>query len=579
MTLIRTSPLVLVAAVALLALCGMARGADVSLEIKIEGLPGELTKNVEAVLSVVKLKAQATFTVDQLRRAHRRAEKEIRSALEPFGYYSPKIETSLKQENGKWLALYTIDAGSPVVVETVAIEIEGEGKNDANFEKLRRDFPLRAGSTLVHSQYDAGKRALMRYALDNGYLDAKFLKHEIAVNRGAARATVSLQIDSGPRYRFGAIEFKQDVIDEEYLRRYVPFKAGDLYSSEKLLDFHNALYDTEYFGSVDIRADRERAEDLTIPVLATLDAQPRHRYTAGLGYGTDTGPRGSLGWTNRRFNRRGDRMKAMLKVSDVIDSLGTAYVVPIGNPRTDQLEYSVNWEDDTSGDQEDESWVYGVSRSVSRREGRLETIYLNFRTDSYAVGNDIGNTDFLIPGITWSWLRATKSPFPLSGYRFSIDLRGANEEVFSDGTFVQTILNGKVIVGLGENNRALLRGEVGSTTYGDVRGLPPALRFFAGGDLSVRGYAYESLSPDDEGGEQLLVGSVELEHRFAPDWSVATFVDAGNAMDDWSATLMKGAGVGIRWHSPVGPLRVDVAQALSLDDRPWRLHIVLGPTL
>lgn len=579
MTLIRKSPLVFVAAMALFIICAAARAADATLDVKIEGLSRELTNNVEAYLSVVKVKAQSDWGADRLRRAHRRAAGEIRSALEPFGYYSPTIDASLQQVEGNWQALYVIDAGPPAIVETVNVIVDDEGRDDTGFRKLTADFPLRPGDILIHSQYEAGKRALMRYAFDNGYLDATLVKHEIAVNREKARAAIALVVDSGPRYRFGSVEFKQDIIDAQYIQRYVPFKPGDLYSSEKLLDFHNALYDTDYFSSVDVRAEREQAEDLAIPVIATLQPQPRHRYAAGLGYGTDTGPRGSLGWTNRRFNRRGDRIKTLLKVSEIRDSLSAAYAIPIRNPRTDQVEFSVNWTDDSSGDQEDESWVYGVSRSVSRHEGRLETIYLNYRTDSYAVGNEVGNTDFLIPGITWSWLRAPRTVFPLSGYRFAIDLRGANENVFSDGTFVQTIVNGKFILGLGRNNRAIFRGEAGNTTYGDVRGLPPALRFFAGGDLSVRGYAYNSLSPNDEGGEQLLVGSAEIEHRYAPQWSVALFIDAGNAMNDWSETLLKGAGFGIRWHSPVGPLRFDVAQAVSLDDRPWRLHIIIGPPL
>ena len=142
----------------------------------------------------------------------------------------------------------------------------------------------------------------------------------------------------------------------------------------------------------------------------------------------------------------------------------------------------------------------------------------------------------------------------------------------------------KWIWSLPNEARIIFRGEVGTTWKDDFNALPPSVRFFAGGDTSVRGYEYESLGPTDTdgeviGGSSLAVASVEYEHPIVPRWSVAAFVDSGDAFDDSSFETNTGVGVGFRWQSPLGPIRVDVAKPFDGDDRGARLHISLGPDL
>ena len=137
---------------------------------------------------------------------------------------------------------------------------------------------------------------------------------------------------------------------------------------------------------------------------------------------------------------------------------------------------------------------------------------------------------------------------------------------------------------LGSRGRVILRGEAGVTIASEVTVLPASIRFFAGGDQSVRGYDYKELGPVDEngeviGGRYLLVGSIEYDHRITDDWSVAAFLDAGNAFDDFDEPLEQGAGFGVRWRSPVGPVRLDIANAISKPGNHWRVHFTIGPDL
>ncbi|HAI23845.1 MAG TPA: outer membrane protein assembly factor, partial [Alcanivorax sp.] len=118
----------------------------------------------------------------------------------------------------------------------------------------------------------------------------------------------------------------------------------------------------------------------------------------------------------------------------------------------------------------------------------------------------------------------------------------------------------------------------------DVTELPASIRFFAGGDASVRGFAYESLGPLDNdgeviGGRHLLVGSLEYDHPISEQWSLAVFTDAGNAFNNFDDyEIRHSAGFGVRWRSPLGPIRVDFARGIE-EGREWRLHLSMGPDL
>ncbi|MFP5506345.1 MAG: autotransporter assembly complex protein TamA, partial [Gammaproteobacteria bacterium] len=124
----------------------------------------------------------------------------------------------------------------------------------------------------------------------------------------------------------------------------------------------------------------------------------------------------------------------------------------------------------------------------------------------------------------------------------------------------------------------------GATTWIDgFRELPASLRFFAGGDQSVRGYDFQELGPRDAsgqviGGKHLVFGSLEYEHRVHGNWGVAAFVDTGNAFNSTHEGLETGAGIGLRWRSPIGMVRLDLAAAVS-QDNALRLHFTLGPDL
>ena len=200
------------------------------------------------------------------------------------------------------------------------------------------------------------------------------------------------------------------------------------------------------------------------------------------------------------------------------------------------------------------------------------------------MADDSGDSNLLIPGA--SWVRTWGQEFVnvLDGLRFDIGVRGASVNLASDTDFLQIRGGIKFITSLGSRNRLLVRGNFGTTETSDFGQLPSSIRFFAGGSQSVRGYGYEELGPTNDngevvGGKHLLTGSIEFEHFFSDNWGAAVFLDAGNAIDNLNDDLEQGAGFGFRWRSPVGPVRIDFANAISTDEQDWRLHVSIGPDL
>ncbi len=567
-----------------LLLASHASVARLNVDVRIEGVSGELLNNVRTYLSVEQQKSDPYLTPERLRRLNHKADEQIKQALQPFGYYHPVINKALKQENGQWTATYDIQPGRPVRIRTVDLKLAGQGAQDPEFQRLLQSFPLRRGDILNQQDYSKAKSQFQNLALERGYFDFHFTRHQIQVDMAANTAIITLHMDSGPRHRFGAVTFKQNFLNDSLLQRFVPFKPGDPYSTDNLLSLQGTLANTDYFSSIDVKTLKDHPKGLQVPIEVDVKPSPRNHYTAGIGYGTDTGARGTLGWDIRHINRRGHHMHNTLQLSELQDAFSSRYIIPIRNPRTDS--FSVNSSLSRINTVTSQSKVFsaGPSVTIGLHSGWLQTAYINFQREVFTVDGQSGTANMLIPGITWMRINAKDRIYTRHGSKISLDLKGAPQVLFSDISFVQALLHGKLIRGIGPSGRVILRGDLGLTSVGDFSKLPATLRFFSGGAQSVRGYAYDSLGARNSsgqviGGAQLVVGSIEYDHKIVGKWSAGVFYDIGNAIVNFSTPLKQGAGFGIRWRSPVGMLRFDIAWALSTPGTPIHLHFNMGPDL
>lgn len=556
-----------------------------TLTVTVEGLDDLLRNNVLALLDINRFAGKAAPEDIRLRWLHARAEQEIRQGLEPFGYYEPTIAASLESTASGWEARYRVQAGRPLPIALMDVRVLGEGRQDPVFQKLLDHLPLKKGETLNQPQYEQIKASLESLATERGYFEAQFTERAIRVDLQAYTATIQLHYDTGPRYRFGDVTFKQNFLAPELLNRYPRFKPGDPYDARQLLKLQGDLGGSTYFSQVEVNAPPLAETDIA-PVEVELEPNRKHRYSAGLGYGTDTGARGKLKVEQRWINPWGHHYTAELQLSQIKSLAGAKYMIPGEDPTTDEYAIFAGYVQQNYNDLDYETWTLGGSWQM--QDGKwLKNYNLNFQNEQYQTSSDsTANSLLLIPGLNWTWIDADDRIYPKRGLMFGFGLRGATTALLSDINFLQGTINLKGVYALNDDHRFIARGDFGTTLMTDeFADLPTSLRFFAGGDASVRGYAYNSIGPTDDedkviGGKNLLVGSLEYEHRVWGDWSVAAFVDSGDAFDGLSPELKTGAGLGVRWRSPVGPVRVDFASGL---DRPpgdtFRFSLSIGPDL
>lgn len=559
--------------------------AEEKVRVEIEGVEGELMENIRAYVGLEKPSPPVTETT--VRRLYNQAPQEITQALQALGYYRSRIDSDLAETEKGWTARFKIDPGPPVRLTRLDLTLTGEGSKDSEFQRLQENSPLREGEIFHHGEYEQIKEALQNLAAERGYFDAGFTTHRVELNLQENEASAQLDFDTGPRYRLGAVRFQQngETFDLRFLDRFIPFEPGEPYQADQILALNSLLVNSGYFSRVDVRPIREEAEDHTVPIEVTAIARKKYELSAGLGYGTDTGPRAILGWQNHRINGWGHRFRSELELSTLKQSLTTSYQIPLRQPATDRLEFQAGIQQEDTETAESRLGQIGVSRSVLRWGDWIETPFLSYRTETYQVGEQRGHSRLILPGVTYTRTLTDRAASPRRGSSISFTLQGTDEVIGSDMHLLQSRIDGKIIRPIASPGRILLRANLGWTWVSNFEELPASLRFFAGGDRSVRGYTYNSLGPVDEtgdviGGRYLAVGSIEYDYRFAKQWSIAFFYDVGNAFNEIDdLNPQQGVGIGGRWYSPVGPVRVDLAYAVDRPGLAFRVHINMGPDL
>lgn len=550
--------------------------------IKVEGVNAEITQNIKAFLSVVALENQPVTSESRLRFLHRRASDEIHQALQPFGYYNPEVSADLSQQpNGDWLASYQITLGPEVVLTRLNLRLLGDGKEDPVFNELIDSVPLKEGGKLDQQAYTRLKNRLQSIAAERGYYRARFQRSRIVINREENTAEIDLVYATGQRTRISELRFSESPIGERLLRRYPRFSEGDYIDVAQLIDFQSALIDSNYFADVEVLPLVNELEEGSIPIQISLTPRPRTLYRAGLGYGTDTGARMQLGMDRRYVNSRGHRLNTNLRLSEIRNDISGSYMMPGIDPRFDQLGIRGRLTDENSDTIE--ARTYSVGGIWQKQIDDWERVLtLDLEQEEFTFDRDTRRAILLIPRLKMSKTVADDLFNTRQGHSLGFSVAATSDSLLSDISLLQLTASGKRVDSLTDHWRLLSRFELGASYTDDFDRLPASMRFYAGGDNSVRGYDFQTLGPLSSqgnvlGGQYLVVGSVEADYLFRPDWRLATFIDAGNAFDNFSEPVKVSAGFGVRWQSPVGPIRVDLAKPLN--ESGFRIHFTLGPDL
>ncbi|WP_313290112.1 autotransporter assembly complex protein TamA [Stutzerimonas nitrititolerans] len=520
----------------------------------------------------------------ELLRYSRIAREQAQKALQALGYYNAVIDSEVIAGEPPRLSL-RVKPGPPVRLRTVRVRVEGAAAELKSFQNPQG--ALEPGTTLNHGRYEEVKQRIANQASRFGFFEGRFTRQRLAVDPRENFADIELVFESGRRYHLGEVSFEGDApFDADLLERMVPFEPGTPYDSEWVAELSQALQSSGYFEGVRVDANPANASEQRIPVSVLLTTREPRTLGLGLGFSTDVGPRIRLDWTRHWVNPQGHSYGAEAELSAPRQNVGLWYDVPLDPPLTDKLRYAGGYQYEELGDNDSLSRLLTVGPEWHRRldNGWKRVWSLKWEHEEYRLGDDSGVSTLLMPGIAYSLLRSDNRIDPNRGYRLEFELAGAKQGLMSDADLIHANAMLKGLGTLFERHRFLGSVQLGANITDEYTQVPPSLRYFAGGDQSVRGYDYQSLSPTNSDGDRIggryqFAVSAEYQYSLTEKWRVATFMDQGNAFNSADFPSLKSSvGVGVRWVSPVGPIRLDLAHPLD-GDGGVRLHFSMGPEL
>lgn len=550
--------------------------------IAISGADSALEANLRAFLSASA--EPCTTSQARLRRLLPQVRRQLGDAAAALGYYHATHTATFSEADNCWRLDVEVLPGPQVLLDEVELLVSGGPEVQRLFDDVLEAAPLLSGAPLHHGRYEEFKSALSARAIDQGFFAARFERAEIALDLDNNQADVHLAFAPGAQYRIGTISIlKDDSLDNAVIDGMLPVQEGDPYSSSALADLRASLDASQYFRRIRVSPQIGAAQQDAVPIEIELGMRPRHAWTTGLGFTTDTGPRARLAYENRFVNHRGHRFVADSALSAVRNQFDGTYVIPLADASRQSLNFAGGYSDENNDSFESKSTKLEASIRNQNRGGWLQTVFVDMQRDDYIVAEQQDVSVLSTIGASLSRTKADNLINPRKGWKLFTQIRGASDGLLSDATFVQWYGSAKHVYGLGRS-RLMSRVEIGATWINERNDLPASLRYFAGGDQSIRGYDYRELGPVNAanevvGGKQLVVGSVEYDFELRENWRVAVFVDSGNAFNDMQdLEWQHSAGFGVRWMSPIGPLRVDLAHPLD-GGGGIRLHVTMGPDL
>ena len=562
-------------------------------DITLAGLPDEEAANARLGMTLARLsvKQRSDLSEARLQFLLRRIPGEVTKALEPFGWYSPLVDVRREPAREGVRIRVNVDPGEPVRVKTLDADITGEARDDRFVMRELPKLEPDVGERFVHLDYEASKFRVERKLADRGYFEAKRTTARVAVSRAGKTADVLLRWESGPRHAMGEARFAANQFRPGLLPPLVDWTEGEPYHRNKLDRLRARLAQLDYFALVEVvPAEDGKGDALRVPIDITTTPAKRTAYTAALRFGSDTGV-GVRGSMNRRWvNDRGHKWLSDFEWSQRRSGFTTQYRIPslrrLPGWWGARVEYLAEDPESALGYERlglGAGWLgrrdpYTLSGRVVFAEERTKLL----RRDRFP---DARQT-MLYPELTATYRRVEDPLNPDDSLQLTVALRaGVIEAASNRQRFAQLEIGAQWLHSLGDSQAVILRGEAATTAYdGSLESLafPASLRYFAGGDRSIRGYGYREIGPRFEGetlgGLHRIVASAEYQYFFTEEWGAAVFVDAGDVFNTRRAFDPKiGVGVGARWRSPVGLVGVDVAQGLDeAAGGGTRLHLSFG---
>lgn len=575
----------------LLSLCLLSLLKVHAAEVDIKGIEDErVLKNVRAHIQSLDIPT-ASYQLGHFKDS---LQSKVEAAIQVFGYYqavtvvtAPNTAVSHLVKNKNWIL--EVELGPVTLVRQLSIKIEGQGEQDQEFQTLLSSFDFKQGKPLEHSIYENAKSELKVLALSRGYFDFEFKESNIQVFESLHVADITMHIQSGLRYKFGYLRFGNDIRSQALAKSLTPFKTGDVYQASQLGLLNQRLKQTQYFRHVIVRPLVAEAIDAVVPIEVILIHKPRDNFDLGIGISSDVGPRFTSKWKRPWVNKSGHSIGAEVYVSSPEQYVSVDYKVPLEDAIQNYLSYQIGYQAQDDNDTRSDKWSISATRHWTAEDSDWQrSAFLRLEQETFIQGLELEQTTRLLtPGFIFSRLRSEGGLDISWGDKQTITSEFTSESLLSDINMFRITAASKWVRSYAQH-RFLWRAEIGGIITNDFDQVPSTLRFFTGGDQSIRGFNYKTLSPfklDTEGnelltgGQYLAVASVEYSYPVVDNWRAAVFVDAGNATETLFKDPAIGIGFGAIWYSPIGPVRFYLAKGKSDFGETRYFHISMGPSL
>ncbi|USD43333.1 outer membrane protein assembly factor [Vibrio sp. SCSIO 43135] len=537
-----------------------------SFDYEVSGVSGELRKNIAYHLQPLQHKSINTRAV----------KKAVDSALHPYGFYHSTFELSQPSPNK---VRVNVQAGEPILIAQADIVISGSASVDDDFHRLLDEAPI-VGDVLNHKKYDTLKSNIQSLALKKGYFDGAFSSAQMEVSPSQNTARLTLHFESGERYKFGAITLLDSQIEEERVLGMKTFSQGDSFDSHLLSEYQARLAESGWYQNIQLSAKYEEVNDaFEIPIDVRVTPRAKNRVQLGAGYASSTGVRGSMRWEQPWYNDKGHSFESQVQLSVPEQSLTLGYKVPTAEVmdnyygvkfRVKHLDYldTLSLTSDLTFEKFwriDQDWK--------------STVYLTYLYENYQQASQTDQTQLTLPGIRFQY----EPEKPLIGnlsHRHDYSVEFSEPHLLSDSRVLRVIGSSNLSWLISPRNRLSVRASMGANITDDISELPSSLRFFAGGEGSIRGYKYDSISPTDEsgeltGGRYMAALGMDIQTKLYKSIWGGAFFDIGDAYDskvDWK----RGVGVSLGWESKFLPIQLALGKGLDSTSDRFRVHLTLG---
>ncbi|MDF1677084.1 MAG: BamA/TamA family outer membrane protein [Legionellaceae bacterium] len=543
-------------------------------------------------------------------------ERQVKRALSPYGYFNPTITITMPSAHhpGK----IHVTPGPQLIITQLNVQVSGPGRDNHEIRHAYNHLPIQVGDGFNSILYEEAKNDLTNAAEHQGYLNSTFEEAYVFIDKEKNQASIRLHLDTGIRSYFGRIHFgtgdirptppvkdapplprlskilaifkpegqtdalfsnNRIILSNRLLHRYIPFKYGQPYSNDDIMALNSNLKSSGYFKTVDVKPGDENGR--YVPLNVYLEPVERFRYSLSGGYGTDTGARGRLGLHVTPVNAYGHKLDLAAQGSSNQNAAQAKYTIPGHDPVHDQ--FNIN------GGFNNLNYVSGNSQS-----GRMALVYqhimpkyqrilsLNGLHEAFRYDRQSPEEKTVVyPRATLSWREATDPLFSPSGFNVTVNGLAATRTVFSSLSLAELVLDVKGALTL-DVIRTRFYGHVlqSITQVNDVFELPLSLAQLLGGPENMKGFSYNSIGP----GKILSYGGIEVQKETLDTWYVIAFIDKGTVYDPDPKLVQYDVGVGLMWRSPVGPIKMAIAQPTNnrlnpLPDAGIRFVVNMGPDI